>query len=149
MARSSASSSERPSSGSTAAATRVYLDYAAFSPVDPRVVAVMRPVLEVGVTNPAAPPSLGLEARASLDGARAKLARLVGATPTGVVFTSGATEANNLAVKGLVSRGPGGHVVTSAVEHISVINGCRGIEKYGVGGMYGGVVGIMDGVLEG
>ncbi len=128
MARSSASSSERPSSGS-AAATRVYLDYAAFSPVDPRVVAVMRPFFEGGVGNPSAPHSLGLEARASLDGARAKLARLVGATPTGVVFTSGATEANNLAVKGLVSRGPRRHVVTSAVEHISVINACRDLEK--------------------
>src|SRR5437867_11622431 len=81
MARSSASSSERPNSGSTAA-TRVYLDYAAFSPVDPRVVAVMRPFFEGGVGNPSASHSLGLEARASLDGARAKLARLVGATPT-------------------------------------------------------------------
>ena len=139
MARSSASSSERPSSGSTAAATRVYLDYAAFSPVDPRVVAVMRPFFEGGVGNPSAPHSLGLEARASLDGARAKLARLVGATPTGVVFTSGATEANNLAVKGLVSRGPGRHVVTSAVEHISVINACRDLEKHGVGVSYVGV----------
>ncbi len=138
MARSSASSSERPSSGS-AAATRVYLDYAAFSPVDPRVVAVMRPFFEGGVGNPSAPHSLGLEARASLDGARAKLARLVGATPTGVVFTSGATEANNLAVKGLVSRGPGRHVVTSAVEHISVINACRDLEKHGVGVSYVGV----------
>jgi len=139
MARSSASSSERPSSGSAAAATRVYLDYAAFSPVDPRVVAVMRPFFEGGVGNPSAPHSLGLEARASLDGARAKLARLVGATPTGVVFTSGATEANNLAVKGLVSRGPGRHVVTSAVEHISVINACRDLEKHGVGVSYVGV----------
>ncbi len=139
MARSSASSSERPSSGSTAAATRVYLDYAAFSPVDPRVVAVMRPFFEGGVGNPSAPHSLGLEARASLDGARAKLARLVGATPTGVVFTSGATEANNLAVKGLLSREPGRHVVTSAVEHISVINACRDLEKHGVGVSYVGV----------
>src|SRR5262249_20951964 len=100
MARSSASSSERPSSG-TAAPTRVYLDYAAFSPIAPRALAVMRPFSEGGVGTPSAPPSLGLEARASLDGARAKLARLVGATPTGVIFTSGATEANNLAVKGL------------------------------------------------
>src|SRR5256712_11722372 len=138
MARSSASSSERPNSGCTAA-TRVYLDYAAFSPVDPRVVAVMRPFFEGGVGNPSAPHSLGLEARASLDGARAKLARLVGATPTGVVFTSGATEANNPAVKGLVSRGPGRHVVTSAVEHIPGFNACRDLEKHGVGVSYVGV----------
>src|SRR5262249_5075724 len=105
----------------------------------PRVVAVMRPFFEGGVGNPSAPHSLGLEARASLDGARAKLARLVGATPTGVIFTSGATEANNLAIKGLVSRSPGGHGVTSAVEQISVINACRDLEKHGVGVTYVGV----------
>src|SRR5437899_9196466 len=131
MARSSASSSERPSSGSTAAATRVYLDYAAFSPVDPRVVAVMRPFFEGGVGNPSAPHSLGLEARASLDGARAKVARLVGATPAGVVFTASATEANNLAIRGLAERASGRHVVTSAVEHISVLNACRHLAKHG------------------
>src|SRR5437870_12703824 len=131
MARSSASSSERPSSGSTAAATRVYLDYAAFSPVDPRVVAVMRPFFEGGVGNPSAPHSLGLEARASLDGARAKVARLVGATPAGVVFTASATEANNLAIRGLAERASGRHVVTSAVEHISVLNACRHLAKPG------------------
>lgn len=96
----------------------------------------MRPFFEGGVGNPSATHSLGLEARASLDGARAKLARLVGATPAGVIFTSGATEANNLAVKGLVSRGPGRHVVTSAVEHISVINACRDLEKQGVSVTY-------------
>src|SRR5213595_1247931 len=65
MARSSASSSARPGSGPDAAVPRVYLDYAGFSPVDPRVVAVMRPFLEGGVGNPGAPHSLGLEARAS------------------------------------------------------------------------------------
>src|SRR2546421_13108428 len=124
MARSTVSSSERLAR-TCSGVPRVCLDYAGFSPVDPRVVALMRPFFEGGVGNPSAPHSLGLEARASLDGARAKLARLVGATPTGVVFTSGATEATNLAVKGLVSRGPGRHAVTSAVEHLSVISACR------------------------
>ncbi len=99
----------------------------------------MRPFFEGGVGNPSASHSLGLEARASLDGARAKLARLVGATPPGVIFTSGATEANNLAIKGPVSRGIGRHVVTSAVEHISVINACRDLEKHGVTVTYVGV----------
>jgi cysteine desulfurase len=113
------------------AVSRVYLDYAGFSPVDPRVLAVMRPFLEGGVGNPAAPHSLGLEARASLDGARAKVARLFGGTPTGVIFTATATEANNLAIRGLVARAGGGHVVTSAIEHISVLNACRELEKQG------------------
>src|SRR3989441_481526 len=131
MARSFASSSARPGSGPAAAVPRVYLDYAGFSPVDPRVVAVMRPFLEGGVGNPGAPHSLGLEARASLDGARAKVARLIGGTPSGVIFTASATEANNLAIKGVAARAPGRHIVTSAIEHVSVINACRDLEKQG------------------
>ena len=130
MPGSTASSSARLASA-TAGVTRVYLDYAAFSPVDPRVVALMRPFLEGGVGNPAAPHSLGLEARASLDGARAKVARLIGASAAGVVFTASATEANNLAIRGLAERAGGRHVVTSAVEHISVLNACRHLAKRG------------------
>src|SRR4030095_12022238 len=132
MARSSASSFERlgrsplPPPG-----PRVYLDYASFSPVDPRVVALMRPFLEGGVGNPNAPHSLGLEARASLDGSRAKVARLFAATPAGVIFTGSATEANNLAIKGVTQLAAGRHVVTSAIEHISVIDSCRDLEKRG------------------
>jgi cysteine desulfurase len=115
----------------TAPAARVYLDYAGFSPVDPRVVAVMRPFLEGGAGNPSALHSLGLEARASLDGARAKLARLFAAAPAGVIFTATATEANNLAIAGITRRAPGRHLVTSAVEHVSVLNPCRNLEKRG------------------
>ena len=133
MARSSASSFERLGRISAPPATgpRVYLDYAGFSPVDPRVVAVMRPFLEGGVGNPNAQHSLGLEARESLDGARAKVARLFAAAPAGVVFTASATEANNLAIKGLAQRAAGRHVVTSSIEHISVIDSCRDLEKRG------------------
>ncbi|MGH7276185.1 MAG: cysteine desulfurase family protein, partial [Candidatus Rokuibacteriota bacterium] len=107
--------------------------------MDPRVVAVMRPFLEGGVGNPGAPHSLGLEARASLDGARAKVARLVGATPAGVIFTASATEANNLAIRGVAERAAGRHVVTSAIEHVSVINACRDLEKRGFSVTYVGV----------
>jgi cysteine desulfurase len=128
MAGSTASSYARLA---RAGATRVYLDYAAFSPVDPRVVALMRPFLEGGVGNPSAPHSLGLEARASLDGARGKVARLIGATAAGVIFTASATEANNLAIRGLAERASGRHVVTSAIEHISVLNACRYLAKRG------------------
>ncbi len=130
MARFTASSSERLGRVG-AGVTRVYLDYASFSPVDPRVVALMRPFLEGGVGNPGAPHSLGLEARASLDGARAKVARLVGATAAGVIFTASATEANNLAIRGLAARARGRHVVTTAIEHISVLNACRYLAKRG------------------
>jgi cysteine desulfurase len=140
MARSSASSSERPAS-SRALLTRVYLDYGGFAPVDPRVVAVMRPFFEGGVGNPSAPHSLGVEARASLDGARAKVARLFGGAPGGVVFTASATEANNLAVKGIALRAAGRHLVTSAIDHISVLNACRDLEKQGYAVTYVGVDG--------
>jgi cysteine desulfurase len=95
------------------------------------VLAVMRPFLEGGVGNPAASHSLGLEARASLDGARAKVARLFGGTPAGVIFTASATEANNLAVRGVAARAAGRHVVASAIEHVSLLNACRELEKTG------------------
>src|SRR4030095_143859 len=136
MARSSASSFERlgrsplPPPG-----PRVYLDYASFSPVDPRVVALMRPFLEGGVGNPNAPHSLGLEARASLDGSRAKVARLFAATPAGVIFTGSATEANHPAITGVTqpagARAPpsspaaagagGGFPLTAAPCHIDLL----------------------------
>jgi cysteine desulfurase len=112
---------------------RVYLDYAGFAPVDPRVLAVMRPFFEAGIGNPSARHSLGAEARESLEAARIKVARLVGGAPSGVIFTSGATEANNLAVKGMASRAGERprHVVVSCVEHISIVNACRDLEKAG------------------
>jgi cysteine desulfurase len=113
---------------------RVYLDYAGFAPVDPRVLAVMRPFLEAGIGNPSARHSLGAEARESLEAARVKLARLIGGPATGVLFCSGATEANNLAIKGVVLRahGQARHVITSCIEHVSILNCCRDLEKAGV-----------------
>lgn len=118
---------------------RVYLDYGGLAPVDPRVLALMRPFLEGGVGNPAAAHSFGVEARAALGGSRAKIARLVGASPAGVIFTSSATEANNLAVRGAAQQAPGCHVVASAIEHVSVLNACRDLEKRGHPVSYVGV----------
>jgi cysteine desulfurase len=113
---------------------RVYLDYAGFAPVDPRVLAVMRPFLEGGIGNPSARHALGAEARESLDAARIKVARLCGGSSCGIVGNPAATEANNLAVKGVVLRARTGtaRIVLSAIEHISVINACRDLEKTGV-----------------
>ena len=113
---------------------RAYLDYAGFAPVDPRVLAVMRPFLEAGIGNPSARHSLGAEARESLDAARTKVARLCGGAASGVIFTSGATEANNLAIRGVALAARErrrGNVVLSAIEHISVVNACRDLEKSG------------------
>jgi len=111
---------------------RAYLDYAGFAPVDPRVMAVMRPFFEGGVGNPSAPHSLGAEARAALEAARVKVARLCGGAPSGVIFTSGATEANNLAIRGMVcaTREPV-RVIVSAIEHESVLGPCRDLERAG------------------
>lgn len=113
---------------------RTYLDYGGFAPVDPRVLAIMLPFLEAGVGNPSAPHSLGTEAREALDAARVKVARLVGGAPAGVLFTSGATEANNLAVKGVATAAgdaAGVHVMVSGVDHVSVANACRDLERQG------------------
>jgi len=113
---------------------RVYLDYGGFAPVDPRVLAVMRPFLEAGIGNPSAPHSLGAEARASLEAARAKVARLCGGAVSGVIFTSGATEANNLAIRGVAlgSRGAAAaRILVSPLEHVSVANACRDLEREG------------------
>jgi len=132
MGRSTALSSGRPDSGP------VYLDYGGLAPVDPRVVAVMRPFLEGGVGNPSSLHSLGSAAHESLEAARGKVARLIGRPAVGLVFTSGATEANNLAIKGVALRAAerGRHVITSSIEHMSVINPCRDLEKSGTAVTY-------------
>jgi cysteine desulfurase len=91
----------------------------------------MAPFLEGWVGNPSVLHALGEEARESLGAARAKVGRLVGGRPEGVVFTSGATESNNLAIKGVALRGPGRHVVTTAIEHASVLTPCRDLVKAG------------------
>lgn len=89
--------------------------------------------LEGWVGNPSALHSLGEEARESLLGARVKVTRLIGGRPEGLVFTSGATEANNLAIKGVALRAGerGRHLVTTAIEHISVLTPCRDLAKAG------------------
>jgi cysteine desulfurase len=91
----------------------------------------MNPFLEGWVGNPSVLHALGQEARDSLDAARAKIGRLVGGRPEGVVFTSGATEANNLAIKGVALRAGRRHVVTTAIEHTSVLAPCRDLVKVG------------------
>ncbi len=92
----------------------------------------MRPFLEGEIGNPSASHSLGAEAQASLEAGRAKVARLFGGAPDGVIFTSGATEANNLAIRGVAVRADEHrHLVTSSIEHISVVNACRDLEKRG------------------
>ena len=101
-----------------------YLDYAASAPVRPEALAAMLPLLERPAANPSSQHGLGRAARAAVETAREQVAALVGAAPAEVVFTSGGTEADNLAVKGTVLARPpeGRHLVCSAVEHHAVLD---------------------------
>lgn len=112
---------------------RVYLDNSATTPVDPDVLAAMLPYLTDKFGNASSIHFFGQEAKAALDKARHQAAALVNARPNEMVFTSGGTEANNLAVRGLAeaNRKYGDHIVTSAIEHSAVKSVCQDLEKQG------------------
>jgi len=113
----------------------VYMDYAATTPVDPAVAAEMVKYLTMdGVFgNPASRShAYGWQAEAAVETARRQVADLIHADPREIVWTSGATESDNLAIKGAVAGRTGVHVVTSAVEHKAVLDSCRALEKTGV-----------------
>lgn len=112
---------------------RIYLDFNASTPVDPRVAAVMAPLLETAHGNPSSGHWAGAPAREAVELARAKVANLLGAEPDEIVFTSGGSEANNLAIKGVffAHRDRGDHIVTSAAEHPAVLEVCAFLERLG------------------
>lgn len=110
----------------------IYLDYNATTPIDPRVAEAMQPFLAGGFGNPSSNHRLGREARRSVDRARGQVARCLGAEPDEIIFTSGGTESNNLAIQGLVAARSGGHVITSAVEHPAVLEVVLKMESTGV-----------------
>ena len=111
----------------------IYLDYNASTPIDPRVVAVMRTLLDGPYANPSATHMGGRAARAVVERARAQVAALLGAGSDEIVFTSGGSEANNLALKGayFALRDRGDHIVTSAVEHPAILEPARFLERLG------------------
>lgn len=114
--------------------SKVYLDYAAGKPVDERVLAAMLPYFTQSYGNPSSVHSPGNEARAAIDAARGSVAALIGAAKKDeVIFTSGATESNNLALKGTVLRNKdkGNRIITSSIEHMSVMNTCKDLSKQG------------------
>jgi cysteine desulfurase len=114
----------------------IYLDYAATTPVDPRVAEVMVRCLarDGAFGNPASTHAHGRAAAAVVEQARAQVAALIGAQPDEIIFTSGATESNNLALQGVArfhrARGRG-HIVTLKTEHKSVVDACRQLELDG------------------
>src|SRR6185312_9116452 len=116
-------------------AMSIYLDYAATTPVDPKVAAKMAACLtaEGLFANPASVHGPGRAARAAVEEARGQVAALVGALPQEIVFTSGATESDNLAILGVARyrRDKGRHLVTSRIEHKAVLDACKQLEKEG------------------
>jgi cysteine desulfurase len=108
----------------------VYLDHAATTPVRPEVLEAMLPWFSEKYGNPSSVHSLGQEARAAVEKARAQVAALFGVRPMEVIFTSGGTEADNLAVKGIARarREKGNHLITSAIEHHAVLDSVRYLE---------------------
>jgi len=112
---------------------RIYLDYAATTPIHPVVLRAMSPYFAEAFGNPSSLHFFGQEAKAGVEEARQKLASLIGAQSEEIVFTSGGTEADNLAIRGVAyaNEHRGNHIITSAVEHHAVLESCKFLEKQG------------------
>jgi len=126
----------------------IYLDNNATTPVEPRVLEAMLPYLGEKYGNPSSIYTMGREARQAVNSARESVAQLIGAQPEEIIFTSGGTEADNLAIKGIAFalREKGNHIITSAVEHHAVLNCCKWMKKNGFEVTYVGV--DPDGVIH-
>jgi cysteine desulfurase len=112
---------------------RIYLDYNASTPIDPAVAAAMRPFLEGHYGNPSSDHWAATTAKAALESSRGQVAGLLGCHDDEVVFTSGGSEANNLALKGtfFALRDKGDHIVTTRIEHPAIVEPCRFLERLG------------------
>jgi cysteine desulfurase len=112
---------------------QVYLDYNASTPIDPAVAAAMQPYLADGYGNPSSGHWAARPAKVALERARADVAALLGRHGDEVIFTSGGSEANNLALKGVffANRDKGDHIITTAIEHPAIVAPCRFLERLG------------------
>jgi cysteine desulfurase len=112
---------------------RIYLDHNATTPVDPAVLDAMLPYFAENFGNASSIHSPGQRARGAVDAARASVAALLGAKPSEIVFTSGGTESDNLALFGVVaaSQEPRKHIITTAIEHHAVLNAAQALENLG------------------
>ena len=111
----------------------VYLDHAATTPARPEVIEAMLPYFSERFGNPSSLYALAREAKGAVEEARGKVAAAIGATPAEIYFTSGGTEADNWAIKGVAAanRKKGDHIVTSSIEHHAVLHSCGALEKQG------------------
>jgi len=112
----------------------IYMDNHATTPVDPRVLETMLPYFSENFGNAASRNhAFGWKAEEGVEHAREQVAKLVGATPKEIIWTSGATESNNLAIKGVAEmyREKGNHIITEVTEHKAVLDTCKRLEKYG------------------
>src|SRR5579863_1615519 len=113
---------------------RIYFDHNATTPITPEVLAAMLPYLTEEYGNASSIHAYGQNARGAVELARSSVAVLLGARAADIAFTSGGTESNNHAILGVVAAAPGEakHVITSAIEHIAVLDPCRALAKHGV-----------------
>lgn len=109
----------------------IYLDYAAATPLDARVLAAMQPFFADNFYNPSAAYQAAREVRKALETTRAGVAHWFGARPSEIIFTAGGTEANNLAILGVARRYPGSHVVSTAIEHDSILRPLASLAQTG------------------
>lgn len=120
--------------GEALAGRPAYLDFQATTPLDPRVLDAMMPYFTERYGNPhSRTHSFGWESEAAIEKARAQVAALIGASPKEIIFTSGATESNNMAIKGVARfyRAEKNHVITTQTEHKCVLDSCRALESEG------------------
>jgi cysteine desulfurase len=111
--------------------TMIYLDHAATTPMRPEILDVMRPYFLERFGNPSSLHAYGLEARKAIEDAREQIAHAIGAAPPEIVFTSGGTESDNMALRGVLRNRSGDHIITSAIEHPAVLETCKFLEQLG------------------
>ena len=111
----------------------IYMDHCSSTPTDSRVIEAMNPYFDKLYGNPSSAYSFAQDSAKAIKEARERVANILNAKPTEIIFTSGGTEANNLAIKGIAfaNRERGNHIITSKIEHHAVLNTCKWLEKQG------------------